>query len=90
MRVVNFILCVFVVALNVRLWGGDASLATVWQLEQDITEQRAENATLTTRNQRLAAEVHDLKTGLETVEASARRDLGMVRRDETYFHFVEH
>jgi cell division protein FtsB len=34
------------------------------------------------RNARLAAEVSDLKEGLEMVEEKARAELGMVRPDE--------
>jgi cell division protein FtsB len=37
------------------------------------------------RNARLAAEVRDLKTGLDAVEERARSDMGMVRADEQFF-----
>jgi cell division protein FtsB len=38
---------------------------------------------LRARNERTQAEVADLKEGLEMVEEKARRELGMVRPDET-------
>jgi cell division protein FtsB len=72
-----------------RLWVGDESLAEVWRLHRAIDFQASENALLESRNQRLEAEVRDLKTGLEAVEERARLELGMVRKDEIYFQIVE-
>jgi len=72
-----------------RLWVGDESLAEVWRLGQAIDHQTSENALLQSRNQRLEAEVRDLKTGLEAVEERARLELGMIRKDEIYFQIVE-
>jgi cell division protein FtsB len=72
-----------------RLWVGDKSLVEVWRLRQAIVEQGSENALLQSRNQRLEAEVRDLKTGLDAVEERARLELGMIHTDEIYFQIVE-
>jgi cell division protein FtsB len=61
----------------------------VWRLRQAIVEQGSENALLQSRNQRLEAEVRDLKTGLDAVEERARLELGMIHKDEIYFQIVE-
>ena len=72
-----------------RLWVGDESLAEVWRLRRAIEFQTSENALLESRNQRLEADVRDLKNGLEAVEERARLELGMIRRDEIYFQIIE-
>lgn len=72
-----------------RLWVGDESLAEVWRLRQAIEYQSSENVLLRSRNQRLEAEVRDLKSGLEAVEERARLELGMIRKGEIYFQIVE-
>jgi len=72
-----------------RLWVGEESLAEVWRLRQAIELQSSENVLFKGRNQRLEAEVRDLKNGLEAVEERARMELGMVRKDEIYFLIVE-
>ncbi len=89
MRIVNFLLLLLIATLQVQLWAGEGSMATLWQLRQAIAAQTSEIEEFELRNRRLAAEVHDLQTGLDTIEATARRELGMVRSDETFFHVVE-
>ena len=77
------------VGLQYRLWLGDGSVVDIVNLRGAIEAQREENERLYARNRELEAEVIDLKTGLESIEYRARRDLGMTRRDETFYQIVE-
>ena len=89
MKALLVLLVSLLALVQFRLWVGDESLAEVWRLRQAIDHQTWENALLQSRNQRLEAEVRDLKNGLEAVEERARLELGMIRRDEIYFQIVE-
>ena len=89
MKALTVLLISLLALVQFRLWVGDESLAEVWRLRQAIELQSTENALLASRNQRLEAEVRDLKGGLEAVEERARVELGMIRRDEIYFQIVE-
>ena len=89
MKLCNLALVVLLVLVQFRLWVGDESLAEVWRLHTAIEAQRSENALLSARNQRLDAEVRDLKEGLEAVEERARMELGMIRKGEIYFQLVD-
>lgn len=64
------------------LWVGRGSLPHRWSLERQLSQVQAGNDAARERNARVAAEVADLKEGLEMVEDRARRDLGMLRPDE--------
>ena len=90
MKPVIATLLISLVALQYQLWLGDRGRPGVRQLEVAIASQREDNARLEARNHRLAAEVHDLKEGLEAVEERARSDLGMIGRDEIFYQVVEH
>ena len=79
------ILVVLILLLQVRLWIGEGSFAQVWALEQSIAEQREENAELAARNDRLYAEVRNLRNEQGAVEERARMNLGLIREDETFF-----
>ena len=63
--------------------------AQVWALEKSIAEQREENAELATRNERLYAEVRNLRSEQSAVEERARMNLGLIREDATFFLVVE-
>ena len=85
----NAILLTLLVTLQYQLWLGERGMPGVYRLEAAVEAQLEENERLEARNLRLAAEVRDLKEGLEAVEERARSDLGMIGRDETYYQLVE-
>ena len=89
MRILVAILLILLLLLQYDLWVGDGSLATVWHLQKEVDTQQLENTYLEERNEALAAEVKDLKTGLAAIEERARNDLGMVKEGETYIQVVD-
>ena len=89
MRILVAILLILLLVLQYDLWVGDGSLATVWRLQKEVDEQQLENTHLDERNEALAAEVKDLKTGLDAIEERSRNDLGMLKEGETYIQVVE-
>lgn len=82
-------LVLILLVLQWRLWIGDGGVAELRQLETQLAEQQQENAALRLRNEMLESEVLDLKNGLEAVEERARADLGMTRKDETFYMIIE-
>lgn len=89
LRLATIALLVTLVTLQVRLWAGDGSLAEVWRLERDIERQQGENALALARNERMVAQVVDLRNGKDAVEDLARRELGLIHRSESFFLIVE-
>ena len=89
MRILVAILLILLLVLQYDLWVGDGSLATVWHLQQEVDAQGLENTHLQERNEALAAEVKDLKTGLGAIEERSRNDLGMIKEGETYIQVVD-
>jgi len=82
-------LIVLLIILQYPLWFGDSSVFNIWQLKREIQLQRDENKRLADRNQALAAEVADLKQGLAAIEERSRSELGMIKKDETFFHLIQ-
>lgn len=74
--------------LQYRLWVGEGSLAQMAELKHEIDKQLLENAHLRARNQALASEIEALKTG-SSIEDRARRDMGMIRKDETFVLIID-
>jgi cell division protein FtsB len=86
---VFIILAVLLVLLQFRLWVSDTGYRAAWRLDEQVAAQQVENDALRERNRALAAEVSDLKTGLDAVQEIARSELGMIREGETLFQVVE-
>ncbi len=89
MKTLAAILAVLVVALQYPLWIGKGGWMRAWELERNLAQQRENNARLKARNEALDAEVRDLKEGNEAIEERARLELGMVKRDETFYQVVK-
>ena len=83
-RIVPVILIALLVIFHAQLWTGRGSIANVRDMQNRLTEQQAKNLKSQERNDQLAAEVRDLKEGLEMVEEKARSELGMVKPNEIF------
>src|ERR1700741_4982647 len=81
-------LALVIVLLQYRVWFSEDGVRELDRLQKAVTVQRAENQQLEERNRQLAAEVRDLKTGLDALEERARSDLGMIARNETFYQVV--
>ena len=89
MRALSLTLAALIVLLQYPLWLGKGSWLKVSELDKQVEAQRATNAKLKARNDALDAEVRDLKEGNEAIEERARLELGMVKRDETFYQVVK-
>jgi cell division protein FtsB len=87
MRALAAILGALILAIQAPLWLGKGGWLRVWDVDRQLQAQRARNAALEARNANLAAEVKDLKQGLDAIEERARYELGMVKGDEVFFQF---
>ncbi|MFN3919650.1 MAG: FtsB family cell division protein [Methylohalobius sp.] len=86
---VGILLGLLLLVLQTRFWFGDGGFLERRQLKLKIAELEAQVNSARERNQALEAEVWDLKHNLAAVEERARRDLGMIRQDETFVLIVE-
>jgi cell division protein FtsB len=84
MRLVTFALIALLALVHAELWFGKAGVPRVMELSAKLRDQQAGNDAARRRNEQLAAEVRDLKEGLEMVEEKARFELGMVKPNEIY------
>ncbi|CAM8647858.1 COG2919 Septum formation initiator [Comamonadaceae bacterium] len=83
-RWVPAVLIALLLILHGQLWFGRGSIPNVSKLSRQLEEQKQQNAQALLANERLEAEIHDLKEGLEIVEEKARSELGMVKANEIY------
>lgn len=83
------ILLFILLLLQFRLWFGEGSILQKSQLDQELAAQQAENEDLKRRNKLIAKEVESLKNNLDAIEEKARKDLGMIKDNETFYLVID-
>ena len=78
-----------IVHLQYRLWFGDGSVEQILEYQQRLGKLQQQAKQKHERNEALYAEVLDLRKGQEAIEERARHDLGMIKKDETFFQVLE-
>ncbi len=89
MKIAFTFMLLILVALQYRLWVGEGSIANISRLKQEIKIQQEENQRLIRKNGQLSKEVEALRNGYDAIEAKAREELGLVKKGETYFFFID-
>ena len=87
-RFVPVLLVALLLVVHGQLWFGRGSVGNVGEMQRKLQKQKSDNAQAQQANERLAAEVRDLKEGLEMVEEKARAELGMVKPNEIFVNVV--
>ena len=82
MRWATVAIAALLLLVQADLWFGKGNLPYVMTLRKQLALQRDANEQARARNARVAAEVVDLREGLEMVEEKARAELGMVKPNE--------
>ena len=80
---------ILIALLQYPLWLGKGSWLRVWNVNQQIDEQKVKNAAFKQRNETLNAEVRDLKQGNAAIEERARSELGMIKQDEVFYQVID-
>ena len=88
-RVLLGVLLLLFVLLLYALWAGKNSVLDLFILDSTLNELTEQNKKLRMRNDRLHAEVIDIKSRLSAIEAHARSELGLIKPGETFFQIIE-
>jgi cell division protein FtsB len=64
LRPLHLVLIALLLVLQGQLWFGRGSIPDVMRLRQTLKDQKQQNAAAQLANDRLSAELHDLKDGL--------------------------
>ena len=88
MNLLSLIHLVVFILLVYRVGFGQNSLPEYFRLQEKVVVQKQINDKLEQRNQRLRTEIHDLKEGTDAIEEHARRDLGFIKSNETFYRVL--
>ncbi|MCY4043526.1 MAG: septum formation initiator family protein [Cellvibrionales bacterium] len=88
MKWLNISLILILLLLQAKLWFGEGSVVEMLNTQQKMAVQIQANEAAIIRNEKLTQQVLSLQQGDKGVEAYARRELGLIKPDETFFFFV--
>ncbi len=84
-RVIITVLVILLVIMQLQMWQQRAALHEIAGL---LAEQRQNNEQLRASNEALAAEVEDLRQGMQAVEERARSQLGLIADGEQFIQLI--
>ena len=87
-RMVILVLTLLFVLLQYALWAGRHNVFDLFFLQDQLTHLEHDNAQLRKRNNRLHAEVIDIKNRLSAIEGKARSELGLIKPGETLIRII--
>ncbi|GAA4364313.1 cell division protein FtsB [Kangiella marina] len=89
MKWVALTLVVILTTLQYRIWFGESSFREI-KLQQERGDNiRQENKELELRNQKIVAEITDLRDGRDAIEERARYQLGMIKEGEVFIRILD-
>jgi cell division protein FtsB len=88
-KIVPIILLIVLIFLQYRLWVEPGGIFDMLRMKKQLALQMKVNDKIKKRNEKLAREVHYLQANNEAVESRARGELGMIKKDETYYQVVK-
>lgn len=79
----------FILVLQYRIWVTEGSVGEVLRLKQLIQKDQLANQKLVDRNDKLDLQVRALKHQPQALEEQARSELGMIKKDETFYLIID-
>ena len=89
MKFLTFIFVALILVLQYPLWLGKGGWLNVISLQKQIDQQLKVNELIKSENDILLAVVQDLKNGTDVIEGKARFDLGLIKKNETFFLIID-
>jgi cell division protein FtsB len=84
-RWIILLLAMIFLFMQIKIWISKDGYQQMNNLQENVKTQNKNNAQLRIRNEKLKAEIEDLKVGIEAIEERARTDLGLIGKDEVMY-----
>ncbi len=88
-KLLSIIMVLLLIFLQYRLWYGTAGIKDMLTLKKHLTSQTQANNLLKKQNEELLHQVHYLQGNQDAIESRARQELGMIKKDETFYQVMK-
>ncbi len=88
-QLLPILLVSLLIFLQYRLWFDTGGIQNSVQLKKQLAQQTQENALLKKNNDELLRQVKYMQANPDAIESRARRELGMIKKDETFYQIMK-
>ena len=88
-RWILLLLVIVILFMQIKIWVSKDGYQQMSVLQNSVDTQIKNNIFLEDRNKALEVEIRDLKIGTEAIEERARKDLGLIGKDEIMYIIVD-
>ena len=89
MQLLSAVLLLVLGLLINNLWFNESTgVKRLAELEKELEIQKSEHERLVSNNERIEQVVNGIKYSVEAREELARKHLGLIQKNETFFHFT--
>lgn len=89
MKSTVIVLVIIFAFLQYKIWFDESGVKEVGQLTAKLASEKNRFKDRVAHNQHMVKHINDLKHDEEMVEHHARKDLGMTKRNESYYQIIE-
>lgn len=88
LKLFPLLLVVLLGLLQYHLWFESGGILDMLHLKKQLATEAKQNELLVKRNQALLQQVQHLQKNNDVIESRARRELGMIKKGETFYQVV--
>lgn len=89
LKLLPIMLVLILALLQYRLWFQSGGIKDMMHLKKQLAVETQQNELLKKRNQALIKQVEYLQKNNSAIESRARRELGMVKKGETFYQVIK-
>lgn len=82
-------LLLMLILLQYQLWWGHGGIKDMLKVKKSLALQTIENLKLKKQNDQLSFQIKRLQHSQDAIESRARNELGMIKKDETFYQIVK-
>lgn len=88
-KLLSILMVVLLVFLQYKLWFGTGGIRDHALLKKQLAAQSEVNNALKKQNDALSHQVQYLQENQDAIESRARHELGMIKKDETFYQVMK-
>ena len=88
-KLMSLIMVLLLIFLQYKLWYGTTGVKNIIVLKKQLAGQTQINDALKKQNESLLRQIHYLRGSQDAIESRARQELGMIKKDETFYQVMK-